>query len=65
MNDLVTSVKKSELIKMISDTNYKGKVAYKLRSVTSHQKKTVYQLTLTQMRSVVLYNLFQNNRQNL
>ena len=64
MDDIVTSLKKSELLKMIRNTNYKGKVTYKLHSIKSPQNKTVYQLTLMQMRSVVLYNMLQNNRQS-
>ena len=62
MNNLVTSLKKSELLKMMRDNNYKGKVTYKLRSISSPQNKTVYQLTLMQMRSIVLYNMLQNNK---
>ena len=65
MDDLVTSIKKSELVKMIKDTNYKGKVAYKLRSLTSPTNKTVYQLTLMQMRSIVLYNMLQKKNSAL
>ncbi len=61
MDDLVTSLKKSELLKMMKDNDYKGKVTYKLRSMISPQNKTVYQLTLMQLRSIVLYYMLQNN----
>ena len=64
MNDLVTSIRKSELVKMMTNTSYKGKVVYKLRSLTSPLNNTVYQLTLTQLRSIALYNMLSGNRQN-
>ena len=58
MDDLVTSIRKSELLKMMKDNDYKGKVTYKFGSIIAPQNKTVYQLTLNQMRSIVLYSLF-------
>ena len=61
MGDLITSLKKSELLKMMKDNDYKGRVAYRQRSIISLQNNTVYQLTLMQMRSLVLYNMLQNN----
>jgi hypothetical protein len=42
MDDLVTSLRKSELLKMILDNDYKGRVAYRQRSKISPQNKTVY-----------------------
>ncbi len=61
----------TNLVKSLTDTvhftlpSYKGKVTYKLRSITSPQNKTVYQLTLMQMRYIVLYNMLQNNKHKL